>query len=88
MFKQYTIAAIAAMSLVAAGPALASGKGKTDGTNAAPAKEQSAPASNKKVRYCLRAEPVTGSIASGRVCKTADQWRAEGIDPENLPSRN
>ncbi len=88
MFKQFSIAAVAAVCLVAAGPALATGKGKTDDPNATPAREQAAPATDAKTRYCINAEQVTGSIRTGRVCKTAAQWRAEGVDPAQLQSRN
>ena len=87
MFKQVPIAAVAAMCLVAS-PALATGKGKTDDPNAAAPKEATAPAANAKTRYCIRTEPVTGSIRTGRVCKTADEWRAEGVDVSKPQSSN
>jgi len=77
MFK-YTIAAVAALGVLAGGPALASGKVKSDQSDT---KESQAPAANASARYCYRVEAPTGSIVGGRVCKTLEQWRAEGVDP-------
>jgi hypothetical protein len=83
MFK-YTIAAIAALGVVAAGPAFASGKVKSDG---APAKEMQTSAPEAPTRYCYKIPATTGTILDRKVCKTLDQWRAEGVDPTK-PQRN
>ncbi len=83
MFR-YTIAAVAALGVLAGGPALASGKVKSDRPDT---KESQAPATNAPARYCYRVEAPTGSIVGGRVCKTLDQWRAEGVDPTK-PQKN
>ncbi|WP_066585855.1 hypothetical protein [Sphingomonas pruni] len=77
MFK-FTFAAVAALSVLAGSPALASGKVKAD---QAEAKDLPAPAASAPARYCYRVEAPTGSIVGGRVCKTLEQWRAEGVDP-------
>jgi hypothetical protein len=77
MFK-YTIAAAAALGVLAGGPALASGKVKSD---QASAKNQQATATNGSTRYCYLVPATTGTIIDRRVCKTLDQWRAEGVDP-------
>ena len=77
MFK-YTIAAVAALGVLAGSPALASGKVKADQVGA---KESQAPTAAAPARYCYRVEASTGSIVAGRVCKTLEQWRAEGVDP-------
>ena len=76
MFK-YTIAAIAALGVLAAGPAMASGKVKADGSVAP--KEQAA--TDAPTRYCYKVPATTGTILDRKVCKTLDQWRAEGVDP-------
>jgi len=34
------------------------------------------------VRYCAVMPVVTGSIISGRTCKTAKQWQSDGVDIE------
>jgi hypothetical protein len=83
MFK-YTIAAVAALGVLAGSPALASGKVKADQLEA---KGPQAPAASAPARYCYRVEAPTGSIVGGRVCKTLDQWRAEGVDPTK-PMKN
>ena len=76
MFK-YTIAAVAALGVLAGGPALASGKVKSD---AGAVKRQQATA-NGSTRYCYLVPATTGTIINRKVCKTLDQWRAEGVDP-------
>ncbi len=83
MFSKVSIATIAMIGLVSAGPALASSKNQ-DSNSTAP-KEQSE--TKAKPRYCVKSEPVTGSILQGRICKTADQWREEGIDVSRLQVR-
>jgi hypothetical protein len=80
MFKQFSIA-VATLGLIAATPVLASGKAQEP--NAAP-KDQTE--TKAKARYCIKSEPVTGSIMQGRICKTADQWLDEGIDVSKLPT--
>jgi hypothetical protein len=78
MFK-YMIAAIAVSGMLAAGPTLAAeGKAKSD--QPAAMDQQPVP-SNPQQRYCYNVQPSTGSIVSGRICKTLKQWRAEGVDP-------
>jgi hypothetical protein len=76
MFK-YTIAAVAALGVLAGGPALASGKVKSD---AGAVKNQQA-AANGSTRYCYVVPASTGTIINRKVCKTLDQWRADGVDP-------
>ena len=76
MFK-YTIAAAAVLGILAGGPALASGKVKGD---AGAVKGQQAVA-NGSTRYCYLVPATTGTIIDRKVCKTLDQWRAEGVDP-------
>lgn len=82
MFKQFSIVTVAALGLVAATPVLASAKDQEP--NAAP-KEQAE--GGAKSRYCVKTEPTTGSIVFGRICKTADQWREEGVDVSKLQAR-
>jgi hypothetical protein len=76
MFK-YTIAAAAVLGVLAGGPAFASGKVKGD---AGAVKGQQAAASGS-TRYCYLVPATTGTIIDRKVCKTLDQWRAEGVDP-------
>jgi len=76
---KYTIAAIAVSGMLAASPTLAA-EGKVKSEQTAVMDQQPAP-SNPQQRYCYNVEASTGSIVSGRICKTLKQWRAEGIDP-------
>lgn len=77
MFK-YTIVAVAALGALAGSPALALGKVKGDQNSA---KTQQSVATNGSTRYCYRVPATTGTIIDRKVCKTLDQWRAEGVDP-------
>jgi hypothetical protein len=75
--SKYTIAVVAALSVLAGGPAIASGKVKSD---AGAVKGQQTTA-NGSTRYCYLVPATTGTIIDRKVCKTLDQWRAEGVDP-------
>jgi hypothetical protein len=77
MFK-YTIAAVAALGVLAGAPALASGKVKSDESAA---RDQQAGAGSAPTRYCYIVPATTGTILDRKVCKTLDQWRAQGVDP-------
>lgn len=35
----------------------------------------------RPTRYCVNVQPTTGTILSGRICKTREQWLEEGVDP-------
>lgn len=76
MFK-YAIAAAAISSVLAGGPAFASAKVKSE---AGTVKGQQATA-NRPTRYCYIIPATTGTIIDRKVCRTLDQWRAEGVDP-------
>jgi len=75
---KYTIAAVAMLGALASGPALASGKAKgdQDGTG-----HHQAATTSASTRYCYVIPAPTGTIIDRKVCKTLDQWRAEGVDP-------
>ena len=73
MFKQLLAAAAVAVTL-SAGVAAA----KQDTT---PANEVSAPAPSEKTRYCIKSQPVTGTMLQAQQCKTLAQWKALGVDP-------
>lgn len=77
MFKQFTVAVAAAGLMLSAGAAFA--KEDAPGPSDAPKAATSA-----KTRYCIKTESVTGTMIQQKVCKTLDQWRAEGVDPTRL----
>lgn len=83
MFSKISIATVAVIGLMSASPVLASGKTQ-DSSSAAP----KAQADGKAKRYCVQTAPTTGTILSGRVCKTADQWMQEGVDILKVQSQN
>lgn len=77
MFR-YTIAAVATLGVLAGSPALALGKVKSDQDSA---KNQQTAGASGATRYCYLIPASTGTIIDRKVCKTLDQWRAEGVDP-------
>lgn len=74
MFKQGIIA-------VAAAVALSSGVAIAKETPQPAGAEEQAPAVSAKTRYCMKSQPVTGSMLQARSCKTLEQWKALGVDP-------
>lgn len=77
MTKKLTGSALAfGALLVLATPAMAK---EPTGTAGAAATTEAAPATNTK--YCFNTE-TTGSRMKTKVCKTRDQWLAEGVDPK------
>ena len=49
---------------------------------AAPAK--AAPKASGQVKYCLTAEPLTGSRIQERECRTKAEWAQRGVDVDQL----
>jgi hypothetical protein len=39
-----------------------------------------APAAGPGARYCLRVEPVTGTLVERVLCRTREQWVEQGVD--------
>jgi hypothetical protein len=39
-----------------------------------------APAAGPEARYCLRVEPVTGTLTERTLCWTRRQWAEQGVD--------
>jgi hypothetical protein len=58
--------------MAAASPALAQSSGRDDMTGA--------PAAGPEARYCLRVEPVTGTLVERIRCWTRRQWTEQGVD--------
>lgn len=79
-----TIAVASSALLVAAAvaPAMATTRPATPHDGASTQKIEIQKDNNGKVRYCAVMPAVTGSILSGRTCKTAKQWKSQGVDIE------
>lgn len=41
----------------------------------------SAPTASPNTRYCVVVKATTGTIIDRKVCRTRDQWLAQGVDP-------
>lgn len=64
--------AVALSMIVAVTPASA--------TSPEPTPTSGAPAASPGARYCLRVEPITGSLMQTVMCRTREQWAELGVD--------
>lgn len=58
---------------------------------ASSASAQSRPASAskpKETKFCIQYEKLTGSRIAETECKTKAQWKKEGVDVDDLRSKN
>ena len=69
---------LAATGLIASVPALAEPREPKPPVSDTSADSPEAP---KATRYCIKAEPATGSRISRQVCHTRDAWLQRGFDP-------
>lgn len=51
-------------------------------TKPEPAPTATVPEAGPGARYCLRVEPVTGSLIQSVMCRTREEWSALGVDLE------
>lgn len=49
-------------------------------TKPEPVATATVPEAGPGARYCLRVEPVTGSLIQSVMCRTRDEWVALGVD--------
>jgi hypothetical protein len=78
------VAALVAASMMAGMSVSAVAKAPDPkGDTAAAASDKPAASEHKAqpTKYCIVMPKATGSIVSGKVCKTRDQWLEDGIDP-------
>ena len=74
-------ARIIAVGIVAvASPALA--------TNAQPRPMAEAPAGTPQTRYCMRVDPLTGSLVQIVQCWTREEWAEQGVDVDREWAKN
>ena len=74
------IAFAATATFVAAAVAPAAAAPDPDATTRAKKSQEAPRATSKDTRYCI-IDRITGSIIERKVCKTRDQWLAQGVDP-------
>lgn len=81
------MAGVASALLVAAAPAVAANPDNARSTAGAPAPAPTpatadadpVAAKPTHARYCIK-DQITGSLISKKVCKTKQEWAAEGVD--------
>lgn len=66
------LAAAFSLLVAAVSPALAQPAGRDAGA--------AAPAAGPGARYCLRVEPITGTLVERVRCWTRAQWAEQGVD--------
>jgi hypothetical protein len=66
------LAVALSLIVVAASPVLALPAQRDPGSGA--------PAAGPNARYCLRVEPITGSLIGGVRCWTREEWTELGVD--------
>lgn len=49
-------------------------------TKPEPTPTATVPEAGPGARYCLRVEPVTGSLIQSVMCRTREEWAALGVD--------
>ena len=47
-----------------------------------------APAGEPGTRYCMRVDPITGSLVETVQCWTRDQWADQGVDVDKEWTKN
>ena len=83
-FVAASLAAVASFSLVA-GVAHAKESSPDTAKVAADAPEKAdADVATRKVRYCIKIAPTTGTILTRQQCMTRADWLREGVDPLKL----
>lgn len=76
---------IAALSLIVpASPLVA----QPDMEPIVPVATATAPAGTPETRYCMKVDPVTGSLIETTECWTRDQWADQGVDVDKEWARN
>ena len=78
MFKAPLIALSAAGPILSAGPALAKAP-KSD----EPTTRMTVMQKDGQTVYCVRQNVLTGTILSGKICKSREEWAAAGL---NIPA--
>jgi hypothetical protein len=56
--------------------------------NAQPTPMAEAPAGTPQTRYCMRVDPVTGSLVQTIQCWTREEWAEQGVDVQKEWAKN
>jgi len=57
-------------------------------TNAQPSPMAEAPAGTPQTRYCMRVDPLTGSLVQTVQCWTREEWAEQGVDVDREWAKN
>jgi len=57
-------------------------------TNAQPSPMPEAPAGTPQTRYCMRVDPLTGSLVQTVQCWTREEWAEQGVDVDREWAKN
>jgi len=71
---------IAAVMVAVAAPAF--------GTTAQPSSMSQAPAGTPQTKYCMRVDPITGSLVQTVQCWTREEWAEQGVDVDREWAKN
>jgi hypothetical protein len=80
LYRTAGVATLAAIACLAAAPTLADTHPAASAQSADQQHLKVRQDRNGRVTYCATLPPVTGSIMQQQVCKTAKQWRADGVE--------
>jgi hypothetical protein len=71
---------VAAGMIAVASPAVA--------TTAQPISMPEAPAGTPQTKYCMRVDPLTGSLVETIQCWTREEWAEQGVDVDREWAKN
>jgi hypothetical protein len=57
-------------------------------TNAQPSPMAEAPAGTPQTRYCMRVDPLTGSLVQTVQCWTREEWAEQGVNVDREWAKN
>lgn len=80
--SRYLTAGLAAIAGFVMTAGLASATPRDPDASPTPAATSTAKPAKAEPRYCIE-DTLTGTRIAKRVCKTATEWRAEGVEPLN-----
>jgi len=84
MARKYWTLSVGMIAAVSAAPVAA----QPDSGPIVLAMTGTAPAGGPATRYCMKVDPVTGSLIETVECWTRDQWADQGVDVDREWARN
>jgi hypothetical protein len=84
MARKYLILSLGVIATASAAPVAA----QPDSEPITVAMTGTAPAGGPDTRYCMKVDPMTGSLIETIECWTRDQWAEQGVDVDREWARN